>query len=158
MSCNPFGLLEGVHLYRWLWELKSPGARPLWPCLALTRKVGVEFACAVPGVVPWGDLGAVGALHPPGLGPCPHHFCTLGRVTTHCRISTVSADVFVTILQARLGDRRAKNPSPRFTQKYSQNQIFQKILSERAKRAEDGAASETVGRLAKKTPRRLKTI
>ena len=36
--------------------------RPLWPRLGLARKVGVESACAVPGVVPWGDLGAVGAL------------------------------------------------------------------------------------------------
>ena len=56
---GPLGLLEGVHVLR---ELKSPGARPLWPRLGLARKVGVESACAVPGVMPWGDLCAVGAL------------------------------------------------------------------------------------------------
>ena len=59
---GPLGLLEGVHLYQWLRELRSLGARPLWPRLGLARKVGVESACAVQGVVPWGDLGAVGAL------------------------------------------------------------------------------------------------
>ena len=59
---GPLVLLEEVHLYRWLQELKSLGARPLWPRLGLARKVGVESACAVSGVVPWGDLGAVGTL------------------------------------------------------------------------------------------------
>ena len=59
---GPLGLFEGVHLCRWLRELRSLGARPLWPRLRLAHKVGVESACAVPGVVPWGDLGAVRAL------------------------------------------------------------------------------------------------
>ena len=50
---GPLGLPEGVHLYRWLQELKSPGARALCGCvMGLARKVGVEFVCAVPGVVP----------------------------------------------------------------------------------------------------------
>ena len=101
---GPLGLLEGVHLYRWLRELKSPGARPLWPRLGLARKVGVESACAVPGVVPWGDLGAVGALRRAWAraltisAPWNQLPCMFG----------VSADVLSDFLRLATGGRKKK--------------------------------------------------